>query len=70
MSITRSIKLRKAGGSLIATIPKDIVERKQLRAGDIVPVEFKDDDELWAQFYGSFPMLTWDRNEIRGPDRF
>jgi antitoxin MazE len=32
--MAREIKLRKAGGSITATLPKDILERFHLRAGD------------------------------------
>ncbi len=32
----REVKLRKAGGSISATLPKDMAERLQLEAGDSV----------------------------------
>ncbi len=34
--MTRGLKLRKAGGSISATIPKDMAERLHLAAGDTV----------------------------------
>jgi putative addiction module antidote len=34
--VTRGLKLRKAGGSIAATLPKDMAERLHLKAGDSV----------------------------------
>jgi putative addiction module antidote len=34
--MTRDIKLRKAGGSIAATLPKDMADRLHLQAGDSV----------------------------------
>lgn len=34
--MTRGLKLRKAGGSIAATLPKDMAERLHLEAGDQV----------------------------------
>lgn len=34
--MTRGLKLRQAGGSISATLPKDMAERLHLAAGDIV----------------------------------
>ena len=34
--MTRGLKLRKAGGSIAATLPKDMAERLHLEAGDEV----------------------------------
>ena len=34
--MTRGLKLRKAGGSISATLPKDMAERLHLAAGDTV----------------------------------
>ena len=34
--MARGLKLRKAGGSISATLPKDMAERLHLRAGDNV----------------------------------
>ena len=34
--MTRRLKLRQAGGSISATLPKDMAERLHLRAGDSV----------------------------------
>jgi putative addiction module antidote len=34
--MTRGLKLRKAGGSISATIPKDMADRLHLEAGDTV----------------------------------
>ncbi len=34
--MTRGLKLRKAGGSIAATLPKDMAERLHLEAGDSV----------------------------------
>jgi putative addiction module antidote len=34
--MTRSLKLRRAGGSIAATLPKDMAERLHLAAGDTV----------------------------------
>ncbi len=34
--MTRGLKLRKAGGSIVATLPKDMADRLHLAAGDTV----------------------------------
>lgn len=34
--MTRGLKLRRAGGSMSATLPKDVAERLHLAAGDTV----------------------------------
>ena len=34
--MTRALKLRKAGGSIAATLPKDMADRLHLAAGDTV----------------------------------
>jgi putative addiction module antidote len=34
--MTRGLKLRRAGGSIAATLPKDMAERLHLTAGDVV----------------------------------
>ncbi|MCX6373313.1 MAG: AbrB/MazE/SpoVT family DNA-binding domain-containing protein [Actinobacteria bacterium] len=34
--MTRGLKLRQAGGSISATLPKDMAERLHLEAGDMV----------------------------------
>jgi putative addiction module antidote len=34
--MTRQVKLRRAGGSIAATLPKDMAERLKLEAGDTV----------------------------------
>jgi putative addiction module antidote len=34
--VTRGLKLRRAGGSISATLPKDMAERLHLTAGDTV----------------------------------
>jgi putative addiction module antidote len=34
--VTRGLKLRRAGGSISATLPKDMAERLHLSAGDTV----------------------------------
>lgn len=34
--MARSVKLRRAGGSIAATLPKDMADRLKLKAGDTV----------------------------------
>jgi putative addiction module antidote len=34
--MTRDVKLRRAGGSIAATLPKDMADRLKLQAGDTV----------------------------------
>jgi bifunctional DNA-binding transcriptional regulator/antitoxin component of YhaV-PrlF toxin-antitoxin module len=38
---TALVKTRKVGGSLIVTLPKDVVEAKKIRAGEIVEITVK-----------------------------
>ena len=71
MSITRSIKIRKAGGSLIATIPKEVVDAEGLEPGDVITATFQRRKEIIDNMYGAFPELgEWDPSETRGRERF
>lgn len=73
MASIAHLRLRKAGGSLIATIPKDVVEREQLEAGDVVTASFETRTEALRRLIGSIPELAdyeFDRTELWGPDRY
>jgi hypothetical protein len=41
MSNTALVKTRRVGGSLIVTIPRDLVEAKKIREGEIIEVTVK-----------------------------
>ncbi|HEX9815952.1 MAG TPA: hypothetical protein VGB18_03140, partial [Candidatus Thermoplasmatota archaeon] len=71
MSTTTSIKIRRAGASLIATIPKHVADHEHLRAGERVLVTFRRPEEAWEEL----AALTKDigpvkRSEYRGVDRY
>lgn len=71
MSITQSIKVRQAGGSLIATIPKEVVDAQGLRPGDRIQVTFLSRRQALEEFVGSLAELgPWDRAWTRGRDRY
>jgi putative addiction module antidote len=36
LAMTQAVKLRRAGGSIAATLPKDMADRLKLQAGDTV----------------------------------
>jgi hypothetical protein len=38
---TTLVKTRKVGGSLVVTLPKDLVEAKKIREGEIVEISIK-----------------------------
>jgi hypothetical protein len=38
---TTLVKTRKVGGSLVVTLPKDLVEAKKIREGEIVEISVK-----------------------------
>ncbi|MBI2077594.1 MAG: hypothetical protein HYT80_04370 [Euryarchaeota archaeon] len=70
MSTTARIRFRSAGGSLIATIPKDVVDRERLKPGDERVVVFTGRDQAFDELSGSLPELgDWDRSWSRGRER-
>jgi antitoxin component of MazEF toxin-antitoxin module len=51
------VKVRKVGGSLVVTVPKEIVESEGIREGEIVLVDIKKARKSWfgiASGIGSF----------------
>lgn len=52
--MTNMTRLRKSGGSLIATIPKELVDRLQLEEDDYVQINVKKDRRSG---FGAFPEL-------------
>ena len=70
MSITTSIRIRKAGGSLIATIPKEVVDSIHLRPGQEIQATFEVARPTLDGIIGLCPELgPWDRSWTRGRDR-
>ena len=69
MAKTR-LKLRRAGGSLVATVPRALAKAKNLRPGDAVVVEFESGTSALDAFIGCVPGVRWDREWTRGRDRF
>lgn len=73
MPVETKLKLRRAGGSLIATIPKDVVKERELNPGDEVVVTLQTRKEILDRLIGSIPELgdsDFDRRELWGPDRY
>lgn len=71
MSITASIRIRKAGGSLIATIPKEVVDAERLKPGEWITATFRRRREAIEAFIGSLSGVgPWDRSWTRGRDRY
>ena len=51
------VKVRKVGGSLVVTVPKEIVESEGIREGEIVSVDIRKAKKSWfgvASGIGSF----------------
>lgn len=51
------VKVRKVGGSLVVTIPKELVESEGIRKGEVVMVDVKKIKKSWfgaAHGIGSF----------------
>ena len=63
-------KLRKVGGSLMVTVPKEIVDHESLHDGELVKIEIR---KMKKSGFGMFPNLKpfteKDRKEMWG-DRF
>ena len=71
MSTTVRITIRKAGGSLITTIPKEVVEREGYRPGEVVVATFGRRKEAFEELWGSLRGIgPWDRSWTRGRDRY
>lgn len=49
------VKARKLGGSLIVTIPSEVVEVENIHPNDVVSVEIKKEKRSW---FGAFPGLS------------
>ncbi len=51
------VKVRKVGGSLVVTIPKELVESEGIREGEVIMVDVKKVKKSWfgaARGVGSF----------------
>lgn len=70
MTTTTRVKVRSAGGSLIATIPKEVIEKEGIQAGDELIATFKTRRQALNEFIGSVAGIKWDRTWTRGRDRY
>ena len=48
------VKTRKIGGSIVARIPKELVEQEGIREGELVELEVRKARRDW---FGAFPAL-------------
>ena len=48
------VKTRKIGGSIVARIPKELVEQEGIREGELVELEVRKARRDW---FGAFPKL-------------
>jgi antitoxin component of MazEF toxin-antitoxin module len=72
MPLHAKLRLRKAGDSLIATIPKDVADRGGFRAGDEILATIETRDETLEKLAGSLPEQAgseFDRQDVWGPLR-
>jgi bifunctional DNA-binding transcriptional regulator/antitoxin component of YhaV-PrlF toxin-antitoxin module len=60
-------KARKIGGSLMITIPKEVVEQEDIRAGEMVEVEVRKAKKSW---FGSTPGIGPFTHDDEGEDEF
>ena len=64
-TMVREITLRQAGGSVTATLPKDIADRLNVRAGDRVYVVETDQGVLLTPYDPSFDEALQAFDEVR-----
>ena len=65
VNMVREITLRQAGGSLTATLPKDIADRLNVRAGDRMYVVETDQGVLLTPYDPSFEEALRAFDEVR-----
>lgn len=71
MATTISSRLRRAGGTFVATIPKEVVNREGLRAGEAVLLTLRRREEAWRELRELVKDLKpWDRRKDMGADRY
>lgn len=64
--MTRNLKLRRAGGSIAATLPKDMADRLHLRAGDDVLAVETDRGILLTPYSADFEEAMGIAAEVSG----
>jgi hypothetical protein len=73
MPLHAKLRLRNAGGSLIATVPQELADRGGFHAGDEILVTIETRAEAVEKLAGSLQELTgfeFDHHDVWGPDRY
>lgn len=73
MAVEGRLKLRRAGGSVIATIPRELIDEAGLKPGDEVFAVIRKRKELIDELVGCLADLEpfdFDRDELWGLDRY
>jgi antitoxin component of MazEF toxin-antitoxin module len=61
------VKTRKIGGSLMVTIPKEVVEQEDIREGELLELEVRKARRSW---FGATPGIRPFTHEDEGEDGF
>ncbi len=61
------VKTRKIGGSLMVTIPKEVVEQEDIREGELLELEVRKARRSW---FGATPGIGPFTREDEGEDTF
>ncbi len=73
MPVEGKLRLRRAGGSVIATIPRELVDQADLKPGDEVHAVLRKRKEIIDELVGCLSDIEpfeFNREELWGPDRY
>jgi len=59
------VKAKRIGGSIMVTIPRDIVEKKSIREGSVFPIEVGEPE---TDLFGAFKGLKIKKEHIKASD--
>jgi hypothetical protein len=63
-----AVETKKIGGSLMVRIPKEIVDREHITAGEIIELHI---NKLRPDLFGAFPQLkSWNKEEDRAHSKY